>query len=91
MMGIMDIDLTGQTAVVFGAGKGIGETVSKQLAQAGAIVYLASRTEANCVRVMTEIVDAGNKAVAISCDVSDINQVDAVLAQAEKETGNWTL
>ena len=87
MMGIMDIDLTGQTAVVFGAGKGIGETVSKQLAQAGAIVYLASRTEANCVRVMTEIVDAGNKAVAISCDVSDINQVDAVLAQAEKETG----
>ena len=65
----------------------IGETVSKQLAQAGAIVYLASRTEANCVRVMTEIVDAGNKAVAISCDVSDINQVDAVLAQAEKETG----
>lgn len=86
-MGIMDIDLTGQTAVVFGAGKGIGETVSKQLAQAGAIVYLASRTEANCVRVMTEIVDAGNKAVAISCDVSDINQVDAVLAQAEKETG----
>ena len=31
MMGIMDIDLTGQTAVVFGAGKGIGENVFKQL------------------------------------------------------------
>ena len=31
MMGIMDIDLTGQTAVVFGAGKGIGETVRKQV------------------------------------------------------------
>lgn len=30
-MGIMDIDLTGQTAVVFGAGKGIGETVSSSL------------------------------------------------------------
>ena len=54
-MGFMEIDLSGQTAVVFGSGKGIGAVVSEQLAQAGAMVYLASRTEANFIKVMEKI------------------------------------
>jgi NAD(P)-dependent dehydrogenase (short-subunit alcohol dehydrogenase family) len=86
-MGIMTIDLSGQTAVVFGASRGIGEAVAKMLAEAGARVYVSSRSEKNCIKVMEEIVDAGYESVAISCDVSDIKQVDAVLARAEEETG----
>ncbi|MCC8126616.1 MAG: SDR family oxidoreductase [Clostridiales bacterium] len=85
-MGIMTIDLSGQTAVVFGAGKGIGATVAKELARAGAHVYLASRTEANCIKVMKEIISDGYQATAIACDVKDINQIDAVLEKAEAET-----
>lgn len=86
-MGIMEIDLKGQTAVVFGSGKGLGETVAKMLARAGAKVYTASRTPENCDRVRREIIDEGYQAECMPCDVSDITQVDAVLEKAEKETG----
>ena len=86
-MGFMEIDLSGQTAVVFGSGKGIGAVVSEQLAQAGAMVYLASRTEANCIKVMEKITENGGKASAAACDVSDIEQVNEVLQKAEEETG----
>ena len=86
-MGFMSIDLSGQTAVVYGAGKGIGATVARQLAEAGAFVYLASRTKANCEASAKEIIDAGYRASAIVCDVSDIQAVDAVLEKAEAETG----
>lgn len=86
-MGIMEINLSGQTAVVFGAGKGIGETVAVKLAEAGATVYTASKTEKNCINVMNKIIDNGGKAKAITCDVSQFDQVDAVLEQAEKDTG----
>ena len=86
-MGFMEIDLSGQTAVVFGSGKGIGAVVSEQLAQAGAMVYLASRTEANCIKVMEKITENGGKASAAACDVSDIEQVNEVLQKAQEETG----
>lgn len=86
-MGFMEINFKDQTAVVFGAGKGIGAVAAKMLAEAGASVYVASRTKANCINVKDEIIQDGGKAVAIACDVSDINQVDAVLEQAEKDTG----
>ena len=86
-MGFMEIDLSGQTAVVFGSGKGIGAVVSEQLAQAGAMVYLASRTEANFIKGMEKITENGGKASAAACDVSDIEQVNEVLQKAEEETG----
>lgn len=90
-MGFMEIDLSGQTAVVFGSGKGIGKVVAEQLAEAGAMVYLASRTKANCTKVMDEIIIRGGKASAMACDVSDIEQVDSVLQKAEEETGRLNI
>src|SRR5687768_3474498 len=63
--------LRGKVAVGTGASKGIGAAIAKQLASEGAAVvvnYAASRTGAE--RVVTEIVAAGGKAIAVQADVS---------------------
>lgn len=43
----MNINLNGQTAIVFGAGRGIGEAIVTQLACTGAKVYVADLIEEN--------------------------------------------
>lgn len=83
----MKIDLSGQTAVIFGAGRGIGEAIASELAKAGAKVYVADLIKENCDHVVDGLKAAGFDGVACACDVSKFDQVDAVMAQAEEETG----
>ncbi len=83
----MKIDLKGQTAVVYGAGRGIGEAIATELAKAGALVYVADLIEDNCRYVVDKLEKEGLKGVAVKCDVSSYEQVDAVMAKAEEETG----
>jgi len=83
----MKIDLSGQTAVVYGAGRGIGEAIVNELAKAGAKVYVADLIKENCDHVVAGLKEQGCEGVAVQCDVSKFNQVDAVMEQAEKETG----
>lgn len=83
----MNIDLTGQTAVVYGAGRGIGEAIATQLAESGATVYIADLIKQNCQAVSDKLNGKGYTAVAVECDVSKFEDVDAVMEKAEKETG----
>ena len=83
----MNINLNGQTAVVYGAGRGIGEAIASELAKAGAKVYIADLIKENCDHVVEVLKEAGYESVAVACDVSKFDQVDAVMEQAEKETG----
>ncbi len=74
--------LSGKTAVVTGASKGIGAAIAKHLAAEGAAVvvnYASSREGAQ--RVVSEITEAGGKAIAIQADVSV--QADIVRLFAE--------
>src|SRR5256885_4097992 len=79
--------LEGETAIVTGAGRGIGRAVALVFAQAGATVVLASRTEASVLQTAAEIAEQGGKAIAAPADVTVKREVDAVVERAVAETG----
>lgn len=70
-----------------GAGRGIGRVIARSLAQAGASVLLASRTEAELLVVAHEIEDTGGQALVHPTDVSDEASVKSLAKAAESEWG----
>jgi len=66
----------GQTAIVTGAGRGIGEAIAKRLAGGGAKVAVVSRTEANAAKT-AEAINAAHPgaAKAYAVDVADFSAV----------------
>ena len=63
--------LDGKTALVTGAGRGIGRAVAFALAAAGAELVLVSRTPSQLEEVAGEIAQAGGRARALPLDVTD--------------------
>src|SRR5437773_1276988 len=85
---IMSKKLEGQVAVVTGASKGIGAAITEHLAAAGAAVvvnYASSRAGAEAV--VQRIRQAGGKAVAVQADVSRLEEVRRLFAEANKAFG----
>lgn len=78
----MPFDLTGKTAVVTGAGSGIGRSIAHVLAAQGAVVHLLERDSAAAEAVAAEITAAGGQATGHACDVTQGEQVRAVMATA---------
>lgn len=68
----------GKTIIVTGASSGIGLTVSKHLAQAGAHVLLLARTKETLDEVKAEIEANGGKASVFPCDLNDMESIDTV-------------
>ncbi len=80
-------ELTGQIAVVTGAGRGIGKAIALRFAAAGADVVCVSRTEANSTAVAEEVRGLGRRSWALAVDVSDGAQVMAAGEKILAETG----
>ena len=71
----------GKIALITGASSGIGLTVAKRLAAAGAHVLLVSRTEETLKEVQAEIQADGGQASVFPCDLNDMNSIDDVSKQ----------
>lgn len=79
--------LSGQVAVVTGAGGGIGSAISRRLSDLGATVVLAGRTMKTLETVASEIAANGGQAKAAKCDVSHLDSVQALAALVDKSYG----
>ncbi|HEX5815616.1 MAG TPA: SDR family NAD(P)-dependent oxidoreductase, partial [Methylomirabilota bacterium] len=84
----MNLELTGKVAVVTGASKGIGRAIALGLAAEGARVVAVARDTAAIDKVVAEARDRGGRAsLGISADLSQLSEVERVVATARRECG----
>jgi NAD(P)-dependent dehydrogenase (short-subunit alcohol dehydrogenase family) len=77
----MSFSFENKVALVTGAASGIGLATAQAFAQAGASVVLAD-INGEAARVAAEaLIGAGHQAIGIRCDVSDIDQVEAMVKE----------
>jgi 3-oxoacyl-[acyl-carrier protein] reductase len=80
--------LEGKVAIVTGASKGIGASIARHLAEAGAAVvvnYASSKESAD--RVVKEIADQGGRAVAVQADLGRPADIQRLLVEARTAFG----
>ena len=83
--------LHGKVAIVTGAGKGIGRACALALAQAGADVALAARTQSDLDAVAADIRALGRRAITVAGDVSDEAALDTLVARTLSELGTISI
>ncbi len=83
--------LTGRSAIVTGAGSGIGRATSIAFARAGADVALVGRRADRLEETAAGVRDAGRSAVVLAADVADPAAVEAAVARATDEIGPLTI
>ncbi len=81
------MQLRGKNALVTGGSSGIGKQVALAYAQAGAAVALAGRHQETLQEVAAEIAAEGGQAITVTCDVTEAEQVIAMLSRVTEELG----
>lgn len=79
--------LDGKSAIVTGAGRGVGRGIALALAKEGASICIAEIDPATAKSTAEEIAALGSGSLAVECDVGDRSQVDAAVAAAIAEFG----
>lgn len=83
----MDLGLKGKTALVLGAGGGLGSAIAATLAAEGAKVALGDIDLAAAGAVAERIAAVGGEAMALKFDLSDLAGIDARIAEIEAKLG----
>jgi NAD(P)-dependent dehydrogenase (short-subunit alcohol dehydrogenase family) len=86
-MGIDTFSIDGKIALVTGASRGIGAAIATGLADAGADVALVARSTDEIEALADKIRAGGRRAIAITTDVTDPDQVKACVARTIEELG----
>ena len=84
---LKEYSLTGKTAIITGAGHGIGKAIALAFAEAGADLAVVSRTALEIENTAAEARKMGRRAVAIPTDVTKEAQVEAMVERAIAELG----
>jgi len=80
-------NIDGQVAIVTGAGRGIGAGSALVLAECGADIVLAARTQTQLDEVAAQVEALGRKAITVACDLSDLDAVGRLAEVAKAELG----
>jgi citronellol/citronellal dehydrogenase len=77
----------GQVIIVTGGGTGIGRCIAHELASLGAAVVLCSRKLAKLEPTRDEILAAGGKALAVPCDIRNLEQIETLITTVMEQYG----
>lgn len=84
----MDLELKGKTALVLGAGGGLGSAIAEALAGEGANVALADVNLEAAERTAEKVRKQGGKALTLLWDLADLNAVEVNVSRVEAELGS---
>ena len=80
--------LSGKTALVTGAGRGIGKAIANGFGAAGADVVCVSRSEPQIKATAAQIVADGGRGMAIPTDVTELSAVEAMFERLNNDFGS---
>ncbi len=81
------VDLKGKRVLLTGASSGIGASAAEEFARCGATVVVAARRKDLLDALVGRIEGSGGTAIAMPCDLSDLDAVDALAAGVEERLG----
>lgn len=84
----MEFDLAGQTAIITGAGLGIGEEIAHTFAESGANIVAAARTESEIAATVEDVENEyGVEGLAVPTDLRDADETEALVKHTVAEFG----